>query len=128
MQEIIEDLIIMKISEGWSKELMFIGIRFRSGLLVEDCETEDMAYWITTIVPELLSWKGIGMSTCAGYNIPGAHMVTVYFPKVTGVEMVKLLRFLITQNTVWKVFTNKEDGRNKLLTIWIDDFSLEAMK
>lgn len=41
-QEIIEDL-IMKICEGWTAKLVFTAIRFRSGLILVDCATEDMA-------------------------------------------------------------------------------------
>lgn len=40
-QEIIDDLIVMEMCEGWNKGSIFTGIRFRTGLILVDFATKD---------------------------------------------------------------------------------------
>lgn len=61
-QEIINDLIIMKIYEDGNNELMFIAIRFRPGIILVDYATEDTLGWLRT---KLSGWKWTKLSTCA---------------------------------------------------------------
>lgn len=51
-----------------------------------------------TTVPKLPAWKGGQLSTCAGDDIRGAHIVRVCLSKALAVETEKLLRLLIAQN------------------------------
>lgn len=41
------------------------------GLILVDCITEDLAEWLRILVPKLKEWKGVGLSTWAGDDIPG---------------------------------------------------------
>ncbi|CAD7082050.1 unnamed protein product [Hermetia illucens] len=132
-QETIEELVVKQMIKGWTSKLVFTGIRFRPGLILVDCATEGTAEWVRTIIPRLPGWEGVELSTCAGDDIPGAHMVTVFLPKAAAIVTEDLMRLLIAQNEdlhtrLWRVFRSKVEGKGKLLTIGVDDRSLEAIK
>lgn len=110
----------MEMFEGWNKELVFIGIRFRSGLILLYCATEDIADWLKTIVPKVPGWRGTELPTCARNYIPGAHIVMVYLPKAEAIKTRKHLIFLITQNmNPHTHLRSKKEGKSKLLTIGV---------
>lgn len=79
-------------------KLVFTVIRFRPGHILVDYAMKDTADWFKIIVSKLLGWKGTELSPCAGDDISGVHMVTVYHPKAAALEMEYLIGLLIAQN------------------------------
>ncbi|XP_017474312.1 PREDICTED: uncharacterized protein LOC108364938 [Rhagoletis zephyria] len=129
----IEDAIVEEMGKGWRSILQFDGIHFRPGLILVDCLNAESAEWLREIVPKLPDWDGAELTTCDGDNIPRVHVITTYLPKAAGVDTQKLLNLIIAQNEgmhtdLWKVYRSNDEKTGKLLTIGIDDRSLDAIK
>ncbi|XP_036344517.1 uncharacterized protein LOC118753749 [Rhagoletis pomonella] len=129
----IEDAIVEEMGKGWRSILQFDGIHFRPGVILVDWLDAESAEWLRLIVPKLPGWEGAELTTCDGDNIPKVHVITTYLPKAAGVDTQKLLNLIIAQNEgmhtdLWKVYRSNDEKTGKLLTIGIDDRSLEAIK
>lgn len=129
----IENLLMDEMFKGSETELEFDGIHFRPGLILVDCSTAAVAEWVKATIPKLSGWKGTELTTCTGDAIPGVHLMTVYLPRAAGTDDKKLLDLMVTQNkalstNLWRIFSSKDEKNGKLLTIGIDDRSLEAIK
>ena len=73
----IEELLVEEMLKGWKSKLAFGGIHFRPSLILIDCGSNEVAEWLSNIVPVLEGWTGAKITTCKGDEIPAAHMVTV---------------------------------------------------
>lgn len=88
----------MHMWKAWRAEHVFIGIRFRSGLVLVECVMKAKAEWRKTTVLKLASQKRAEVLTCTEYDIP--HMEAVYLPKAVAMEMEELLGLIIDQNRI----------------------------
>lgn len=75
--------------------------------------------WLRAILPNLLGWSEMKLPTCAEYDIPGALILMVYFPKATEIEA------RISAHGYEEFLKARRQG--KLLTIEVADRSLEAV-
>ncbi|XP_017489017.1 PREDICTED: uncharacterized protein LOC108377264 [Rhagoletis zephyria] len=129
----IEDAFVEEMGKGWRSILQSDGIHFRPGLILVDCLDAESAEWLRLTVPQLPDWEGAELTMCDGDNIPRVHVITPYLRKAGGVDTQKLLNLFIAQNEgmhtdLWKVYRSNDEKTGNLLTIGIDDRSLEAIK
>lgn len=66
-------------------KLKFVGIHFRTGMLVVDAVDKHSAEWLVDKAPQLVKWSGKELRACVG-DIPKLHVVDIFFPRSKEME------------------------------------------
>lgn len=129
----VEDAIVREMLSGAEHKIRFTGVHFRPGMLIVDCVDEHTAQWVKERAPQLKKWEGTALKACVGDDIPKVHLITVFFPRSKELSTEEVLALVLSQNEgvqtrLWKVLSSKEEGSGRLLTLGIDEGSLENIK
>lgn len=71
---------------GSESKRKFAGIHFRPGILVVDAVDKHSAEWLVDKAPQLVKWSGKELRVCMGDDIPKAHVVDIFFPRIKEME------------------------------------------
>ncbi|XP_036346989.1 uncharacterized protein LOC118756323, partial [Rhagoletis pomonella] len=129
----LQDAIMEEVFKGWSHPLVFCGVYFRSGMLLVDCRDEKTATWLAEKAPALEGWKGPGMCTKRGDEIPPVHNITVFLPRSADKSAEFALGLLKAQNegihtSAWKVVCSTTEENELRLFLGIDEESYVSIK
>lgn len=128
------DAIVSRIaSSEKGKGPAFTGLSLKPGWLLITCADQHAVTWLGQNVPSLKPWPGADLSLISERDLPKTKVGVVFIPNPEAKDTNKVLSLLRAQNEglnteIWKVLHKKDEKGGVILTLSMDDLSVEILK